>query len=206
MRCQLGAAVLLFLAGCGGGPPAEPTGLRGGVTQAEYDALQGRFDRLLAEHHARPEVQELAELKKTHATTAAMVEAKSARIEELARRLSKAQEQAAELESRLAEYQPAAPAGNPQFEIVSCRYRVTETNNTWSRFAWILEVRNATNEAIACQATIRFMDRSGFAIDDAYDPNINLAGKGLHTFRGSTLINKPGASRVVQAEAQVRAF
>ena len=96
--------------------------------------------------------------------------------------------------------QPAAS----NFKIISIDSRVTESNNVWWKYAWILEVSNHGDEDIVFNAEIQFQDADGFVIKtgDAYSLVI-CAGE-TKKFSDSTLISTPGAASVEKIYAQTR--
>jgi len=96
--------------------------------------------------------------------------------------------------------QPAAS----NFEIISIDSRVTESNNSWWKYAWILEVSNQGDEDILFNAEIQFQDEDGFVIDTAYAYNLVIRAGETKKFSDSTLISTPGAASVANIYAQTR--
>ncbi len=72
----------------------------------------------------------------------------------------------------------AAPDEASSVEIVSIDARVTESNSTWSRFAWILKIRNSSNQPRQFNATIEFQDADGFVIDTDDEYGLVVAAEG----------------------------
>jgi hypothetical protein len=100
---------------------------------------------------------------------------------------------------------PSQPSGNP-LDIIDVSTRVTERNNSWWRFAWILVLRNNTDAALSADATIEFVDADGFVIDDVNEYRLVVPANAQREFTGSTLINLPGAGNVsgVRGKAGLR--
>ena len=96
--------------------------------------------------------------------------------------------------------QPAAS----NFEIISIDSRVTESNNVWWKYAWILEVSNQGDEDILFNAEIQFQDEDGFVIDTAYAFNLVIRAGETKKFSDSILISTPGAASVANIYAQTR--
>lgn len=82
--------------------------------------------------------------------------------------------------------------------------RITESNSTWSRFAWRLSLRNLTRQTLKLDATIEFQDADGYVIDSAYEYDILLPADGQeHVVTGSELIKAEGAPRVAKVVSKV---
>lgn len=103
----------------------------------------------------------------------------------------------------LAETAPEVPT-SPAFEIVSVDGRVTEANDSWSRFAWRLTVRNLSERSVSFDATIEFLDADGFVVDDDREYGLGLAAGEERTFTGHTLITAAAARNVEQVGGKVR--
>jgi hypothetical protein len=102
---------------------------------------------------------------------------------------------------------PSAPQPNAQekqFEILGIDTKITEANNSWSKFAWILRVKNLSNTALSIQATIEFLDGDGFVVDDDFRPNLLLPPNQEETFTGYELIDAFVAGNVASINAKVR--
>jgi len=99
------------------------------------------------------------------------------------------------------------PTSSPEpaktFEIIDVDSRVTESNSTWSKFAWKLTVKNLTGSAIALNATIEFKDADGFVVDDDTEYGLGLQPHEERTFTGYDLIDASVARSVAQIGAKV---
>ena len=62
------------------------------------------------------------------------------------------------------------------FEISDVDARVTESNNTWWRFAWRLTLKSVDTHPHTMNATIEFQDKDGFIIDKDNEYNLHLLG------------------------------
>ena len=98
---------------------------------------------------------------------------------------------------------PQAPAVT-RVEIVSIDARVTESNNTWSKYAWKLTLKNPTQAAKSYTATIEFQDSDGFIVDDDTPYNLVVAAGQEEVFTGYTLVDASVAGNVSSVGAKVR--
>lgn len=90
------------------------------------------------------------------------------------------------------------------FEIVSIDTRIIETNDSWSKIAWKLVIKNLTDTALAFNAYIEFLDEDGFLIDDTLEPNLLLFARNEQAYTGNTLIDASLIGNVVTVQAKVR--
>lgn len=98
----------------------------------------------------------------------------------------------------------AAPApAERKWSIVEVDSRVTESNDSWWRYAWKLTLRNDDSSDLAFDATIEFQDGEGFVIDSDRQHGLFVPAGSERTFTGYDLVNVPGASRVARTNAKV---
>jgi hypothetical protein len=100
--------------------------------------------------------------------------------------------------------EPAEPAGGKDWEIVSVDSKVTESNDTWWKYAWRLTLRNKGVAPHAFRATVEFQDKDGFIIDTSDSDTIVVPPNADDTATGFALIRPPGANNVVRTVAKVR--
>jgi hypothetical protein len=101
----------------------------------------------------------------------------------------------------------AGPEINPtvkDWEIEEVDAKVTETNDSWWRFAWRLTLKSTGKSDRTFDATIEFQDEDGFIIDSDKSYKLYVPAGSQRTFTGFALVRVPGASRVVQTYAKVR--
>jgi hypothetical protein len=101
---------------------------------------------------------------------------------------------------------PPAPTQNSEarrWSIVEVDSRVTESNDSWWRFAWKLTIRNESNRDSTFNAIVEFQDADGFVIDSDNAYNLSVPAMGDRTFTGYALVKVPGASRVARTNAKV---
>ncbi len=91
----------------------------------------------------------------------------------------------------------------PAVTIVDINTRVTESNSTWSKFAWVLTVRNDSATPTTLTATIEFLDKDGFVVDDDIERGLVLPALGEKTFRGYDLVDAAVAGSIDQVSAKV---
>ncbi len=87
-------------------------------------------------------------------------------------------------------------ASLPDYEIASIKTRVTETNDIWWKYAWILEVTNNSSSDFLLDAEVQFQDADGFVIDSARAYNLLPRAGETTSFSDYTLITMPGAQSV----------
>lgn len=88
------------------------------------------------------------------------------------------------------------------FRIVSIDSKVTESNSTWSRHAWVLTVRNAGMGDLTCDGAIQWLDRGGFVVDDD-KVRFQIAGNQTLTFRDYALISRGPSDTVREVNAAI---
>lgn len=100
---------------------------------------------------------------------------------------------------------PPAVTQPDQWEIVEVDARVTETNDTWWKYAWKLTLRNNSTVRMAFEATIEFQDKDGFVVDDdrADGPLVVEPGTS-QTFTGYDLVTTGAATKIMRTSAKVR--
>lgn len=99
---------------------------------------------------------------------------------------------------------PQAKPNLPSIEIISISTRATEKNNSWHRYAWILELKNNTNSTISRDADFQWLDSEGFVIDTDREYDLLIPANQEKTFRGDVLINTPGAHSVESISVSLR--
>lgn len=110
-------------------------------------------------------------------------------------------------ESELAQM-PATPQmqkerNDPIFEIKGIDTRITESNSSWSKFAWKLTIKNLGQRAISVDATIEFQDRDGFVVDDTREYGLVVRPLAEEVFTGYELIDAAVARNVTRINAKV---
>lgn len=90
------------------------------------------------------------------------------------------------------------------FEIVSIDTRLVEANDTWSKIAWKLVLKNLTDTKIAFHTNIEFLDKDGFLVDDTFAPNLLISARNEQSFTGTTLIDAPLIGNVASIQAKVK--
>jgi len=90
-------------------------------------------------------------------------------------------------------------------EITSIDTRLVESNDTWSKIAWKLVIKNLTDKKVIFHANIEFLDKDGFLLDDTFESNLILSAQSEESFTGTTLIDAPLIERVSSIQAKVNA-
>lgn len=96
---------------------------------------------------------------------------------------------------------PAESAGD--FQIVGVDAKVTERNDSWSKFAWQLTLKNNSAATIRVDATIEFLDSDGFVVEDDREYGLVLPGGQQETYRGYDLVDAEIAHNVSSVNAKV---
>ncbi len=96
-------------------------------------------------------------------------------------------------------------SASKRFEIIDVDTRVTESNDSWSKFAWKLTLRNLTDQPATFDAVVEFQDSDGFVVDDAREYRLVLGPNQENTFTGYTLIVAAVARNVSRISAKVQA-
>lgn len=91
------------------------------------------------------------------------------------------------------------------FEIIKVDARVTEANQSWSRYAWQLTVRSLAKVPLQLEAKIEFQDAQGFIIADHSEYNLILSAGNEDIFGGSSLITSAVAGNIHTVAAKVKA-
>lgn len=107
--------------------------------------------------------------------------------------------------------QPASEATNQTpkitenlFEILSVTARVTESNDVWSKWAWILRLRNKDTVAHVFSATIKFYDSGGFVVDEDSESSLRVEALEESDFAGYKLVTAGPAQTIARTGAEVR--
>jgi hypothetical protein len=98
--------------------------------------------------------------------------------------------------------QTAAPDPADLFEIVAIDSKVTESNDTWWKFAWRLTLRNKSDRPAVYRAVIGFYDSEGFEVDSATE-TVALKGGADDTFTGTKLVTTSAARNVRKTGVKV---
>jgi len=126
------------------------------------------------------------------------------RIEILERKVAELEQRLSKLESPAKPTLPEQPRlENRLFEIVKVDSRITEANDSWSKYAWILVLMSFAERPLKFFATIEFLDRDGFIIDTSSESNILLPGRNNQTYTGYAMIRASVVGNVAKIQAKV---
>ena len=89
---------------------------------------------------------------------------------------------------------PQAPVQN--VTVVNISGRVTEQNSTWWKWSYLLVVANTNEAPIHFNATIQFLDKDGFVLDEDNEYDLSLGAKLTNRITGYKLITSLPASQV----------
>jgi hypothetical protein len=99
--------------------------------------------------------------------------------------------------------QPPEQKANDDWEIVSVKTRVTESNTTWSKYAWQLTLRNKSNLTQQFEGTIEFQDKDGFIVDTDDCRGLIVPANSEQVFAGFALVRAEVAGNVAKTVAKV---
>lgn len=94
-------------------------------------------------------------------------------------------------------------AAKAQIEITEVATRPTESNSTWTRFAWKVAVMNLTSQPLRLSLIVEFLDSDGFVVDQDVKPDLALGAGLATTFTGFKLISAAPAKNVATVTAKV---
>lgn len=103
---------------------------------------------------------------------------------------------------------PAMPAPSAEevksgFRVVSISARATEKNSVWWRYAWRLTISNFSSSTSTFRATVKFLDRDGFVIEEDTARDIVIGPGQTATHTDFELVRLPGATRVDSTSVRV---
>jgi len=90
------------------------------------------------------------------------------------------------------------------WEIVTIGGKVTERNDVWWKYAWKLVLKNKSNQAQTCNATVEFQDAEGFIVDSDRVRGLTVPAGGEETFTGFSLVTAEVAGNVARVAAKVQ--
>lgn len=95
-------------------------------------------------------------------------------------------------------------ATSSELEIVSVDSRSVESNDSWSKWAWLLTVRNSGTNAVKFSATIQWLDSSGFVLEDDTEYNLTISAGETETFSDYDLLDPSTSSQVSKVKARLK--
>lgn len=101
-----------------------------------------------------------------------------------------------------AESSAAQKVQEQDWEIVEIDSKVTESNTTWSKFAWKLTLRNKSDRPQVFDAIIEFQDKDGFVVNDDRGYGFSVPPNSEQVFTGYALIDAKVAGNVARINAK----
>lgn len=98
----------------------------------------------------------------------------------------------------------STPRIDENLKILDISTKVTESNDVWSKFAWRLTVENDGQAPSSFDATIDFLDKDGFVVDEDESNNLGLQPHQKDTFTGFKLIEAASVSKVAKVSAKIQ--
>jgi hypothetical protein len=97
----------------------------------------------------------------------------------------------------------AAATDAPLFAILSVDGRVTESNEVWWKYAYIVALQNTSTQRLLLNATVEFLDADGFVVDDERVYDFLLEPGETRSMTGYALIDAGVAGDVDSINAKV---
>ncbi|MCY4577116.1 MAG: hypothetical protein OXB96_01620 [Candidatus Kaiserbacteria bacterium] len=91
----------------------------------------------------------------------------------------------------------------PGLQAVSIGTKVTEKNNAYHKFAWVLRVKSNADSGRSFTAKIRWIDADGFVIDDDIAYNLVIDAGEEKQFTGYALVDVAGAETITSVSAEI---
>jgi hypothetical protein len=88
-------------------------------------------------------------------------------------------------------------------EIIDVSTKVVETNEVWWKFAWILKLKNNTNEDQTVTAELKWTDKNDYVVDSHTEYNLTVPAGQEKTFNDYMLINTTPARTVKNIEVHI---
>lgn len=110
----------------------------------------------------------------------------------------------AERASRGGQAAPPATAPLQAVTATQATARVTESNSSWSRFAWKVLLTNTGTTAVRVRLDVEFVDGGGFTVESDTEYGVQLAGGEARIVYGDRLINAGSRERVAAVRPVIR--
>jgi hypothetical protein len=88
----------------------------------------------------------------------------------------------------------------PAVELVDFNYRITVRTEMWWRFAYVVHLRNNSDEVKTVDIAIKYVDEGGTPIDSVMDAGVAVQPGEERIRRGHSLLSMPGAETVKDAK------
>jgi hypothetical protein len=98
---------------------------------------------------------------------------------------------------------PVPSSASAELEVISIDTRVTETNDMWSRFAFVLVVKNPGISPARFSAKVQWVDDGGFLVDDRDTGDLQINAGETATYTGYKLIVAGSAPNVKKVRATI---
>jgi hypothetical protein len=89
--------------------------------------------------------------------------------------------------------QPAIP-----WQIAGVTYKIVERNDIWWKFSWSMLIRNNTQSSIMLDGRIKYLDQTGFVLDDDLVTDLYLTAGSEKDFSDYSLLS-PGVGIAVHS-------
>jgi uncharacterized protein YcfL len=100
---------------------------------------------------------------------------------------------------------PKSPVSTkPKVEILEIDSKVTETNQIYAKYAYILRLRNHTDRPVKVTAEIKWLDATGFVVNSKREHSLVIPANDDKTFNGYDLIPFPSANDVAKVDVDLK--
>ncbi len=91
----------------------------------------------------------------------------------------------------------------PAVEIISIETKATESNPVWTKYSWVLTVKNNSDRSKTISPTFKWVDDDKFVLDQANEYGLSLPAGEESTFNGYQLIDAGPAQNVSGIEVEL---
>ena len=95
------------------------------------------------------------------------------------------------------------PAAKAQPNVISISGRVTEQNDVWWKWAYVMVVANTNNVPVSFDANIQFLDKDGFVVSEKEEYNLTLRANLTNRISSFDMIDVAPASTIKNIKAVI---
>lgn len=91
---------------------------------------------------------------------------------------------------------PTSDTTTPDYEIVSIKDKITDSNTAFDTRAWIMVIKNNSDKQLIIEATVQFEDIDGFVVSEDFQPNLYIGPRETKTFTGVKIVKLQPSSTI----------
>lgn len=84
------------------------------------------------------------------------------------------------------------------YELVSIQDKIVESNSVFDKRAWIMVIKNNTAQTLMFNATVEFLDASGFIVDQDIKFGLTIGPNETKQYTGVKLVNAAASATVTK--------